>query len=567
MKKLKKILQGLKAALALSVKTVKSFSNKEKISSLLVTTMILLIVLPPIFIDERLSEVSNESTTDTATLYAEGLVGEITHLNPVFTEFNEVDQDISSLIFSGLSKYDPETGEVVEDIATHVLLEDAVTYKFVLKNDIYWQDGTEVTAEDVYFTYHDVIQSPDFQNPILRANFEGVKIEMVDSRTITFTLENTNSFFFTYTTVGLLPKHILGDVPVSELDTNEFNKHPIGTGPYMVTAPYEEVGEGEFIVELELFDDYYGDKPTITNLRFHTFPSVEELLDNEGQWHGTARIPRYLLAESQTDRLKAYQYELPQYTALFMNMDGEYTDRKDVRLAISKAIDKGYIIDQIGYTKTIDTPLLELNQDEWIHQADKDQAMGALYGEGWYLDKEDGYRYKNGKKLTLTLLRRVFDEGSKQEEITSMTADIIKSQLKEVGIEVIIEAYDNETLQEKIQNREYDLLLYGQNLGYNLDTYSYWHSSQATEYGLNLSNYRNPNADAYIEKIRSTFDVTKKDELLQSLASTIEEDIPAVFLYTPSYYFLVDKRVQGIDVKGLRFPSDRFSTIKNWYFE
>ncbi len=566
MKKLKKTLQSLKAALTLSVKTIKSFSNKEKISSILVTILILIIIVPPVLKDERMADVADE-TTVTSTLYAEGLVGEITHLNPVFTEFNEVDQDISSLIFSGLSKYDPETGTVAEDIATHVLLEDEVTYKFTLKNNIYWHDGTEVTAEDVYFTYHDVIQSPDFQNPILRANFEGVEIEMVDSRTITFTLENTNSFFFTHTTVGLLPKHILGDVPVSELDTHEFNKHPVGTGPYMVSAPYEEVDEGEFVVELEVFEDYYGDVPSITNLRFHTFPDTDSLLDNEGQWHGTARIPRYLLAEAQEDRLEAYQYELPQYTALFINTDGEYTGRRDIRLAISKAIDKGYIIDQIGYAKTIDTPLLELNQDEWIHQADQEQAMGALYGEGWYLDEEDGYRYKNGEKLTLTLLRRVFEEGSKQEEITSMTADIIKSQLAEVGIDVVIEAYDNETLQSKIQNREYDLLLYGQNLGYNLDTYSYWHSSQATEYGLNLSNYRNPNADAYIEKIRSTFDATEKDELLQSLAETIEEDIPAVFLYTPSYYFLVDERVQGIVIDDLRFPSDRFATIDTWYFE
>jgi len=566
MKKLKQIYQGLKGALRISIKTVRSFSNKEKISSLLVTILILIVILPPIFRDERLSEVVT-GTSVAESLYAEGLVGDIVHLNPVFTEFNEVDQDISSLIFSGLSKYDPETGEIAEDIATHILMEDEKTYQFTLKNDIYWQDGTEVTAEDIYFTYHDVIQSPDFQNPILRANFEGVDVEMIDSRTVTFTLENTNSFFFTHTTVGLLPKHILGDVPVDELDTNEFNKYPVGTGPYMVVAPYEEVDDGEFVVELKRFDDYYGDLPTITDIRFHTFPDTESLLENEGQWHGTARIPRYLLAEAQEGRLGDYQYELPQYTALFMNTDGAYTGKRDIRLAISKAIDKGYIIDQIGYTKTIDTPLLELNQDEWIHQADQEQAMGALYGEGWYLDDEDGFRYKNGEKLTLTLLRRVFDEGSKQEEITSMTVDIIKSQLAAVGIDVVVEGYDNETLQSKIQNREYDLLLYGQNLGYNLDTYSYWHSSQATEYGLNLSNYRNPNADAYIERIRSTFNQDDKDELLKSLAETIEEDIPAVFLYTPSYYFLVDERVQGVAIEDIRFPSDRFATIADWYFE
>ncbi|EKD64060.1 MAG: hypothetical protein ACD_51C00084G0001 [uncultured bacterium] len=564
MKKLFKLLSGIKEVFILMGKTIGSYSTKEKISSLIVVILIAIIVLPPILRDERLTSVTNETDTGNEMLYAEGLVGEITHLNPVFTEFNEVDQDISSLIFSGLSKYDPDEGKVVEDIATHTLSEDYKTYTFTLKNNIYWHDGVEVTAEDVYFTYHDVIQSTDFQNPILRANFESVQVEMVDSRTVTFTLERTNSFFFTYTTVGLLPKHILGDVPISELDTHEFNKNPIGTGPYKVSGPYEEVADNEQVVELELFPDYYGKKSSITSIRFHTFPDMETLLANEGQWHGIARIPEYMLMEAQTDRLSAYQYELPQYTALFINTDASFLSKKNVRLAISKAIDKGYLIEQTGYKTTIDTPLLELNQDDWIHQSSQEQAMGALYDEGWELNADGIRENEDGETLTLRLIRRTFDN-EKQEKIAATTAEVIKTQLETIGIEVIVEAYDSQAIQSKIETRDYDLLLYGQNLGYNLDTYSYWHSSQATEYGLNLSNYRNPNADALIERIRSTFDQDTKDELLNELAEIIEEDIPAIFLYTPSYYFLVDEKVQGIELEDLRFPSDRFAQISDWY--
>ncbi|KKT18640.1 MAG: Extracellular solute-binding protein [Candidatus Peregrinibacteria bacterium GW2011_GWA2_43_8] len=525
MKKLFKLLSGIKEVFILMGKTIGSYSTKEKISSLIVVILIAIIVLPPILRDERLTSVTNETDTGNEMLYAEGLVGEITHLNPVFTEFNEVDQDISSLIFSGLSKYDPDEGKVVEDIATHTLSEDYKTYTFTLKNNIYWHDGVEVTAEDVYFTYHDVIQSTDFQNPILRANFESVQVEMVDSRTVTFTLERTNSFFFTYTTVGLLPKHILGDVPISELDTHEFNKNPIGTGPYKVSGPYEEVADNEQVVELELFPDYYGKKSSITSIRFHTFPDMETLLANEGQWHGIARIPEYMLMEAQTDRLSA---------------------------------------EQTGYKTTIDTPLLELNQDDWIHQSSQEQAMGALYDEGWELNADGIRENEDGETLTLRLIRRTFDN-EKQEKIAATTAEVIKTQLETIGIEVIVEAYDSQAIQSKIETRDYDLLLYGQNLGYNLDTYSYWHSSQATEYGLNLSNYRNPNADALIERIRSTFDQDTKDELLNELAEIIEEDIPAIFLYTPSYYFLVDEKVQGIELEDLRFPSDRFAQISDWY--
>lgn len=561
---MRKLLNPFKAIFFLFIKAIKSFSSKEKIASTAVILIMLTIIIPPIFRNEKTANIT-EDTTTSATLYSEGLIGQILHLNPVFTEFNEVDQDISSLIFSGLSKYDQSEETVVEDIATHTLSEDQKTYTFTLKNNIYWHDEVEVTAEDVYFTYHDVIQSTDFQNPILRANFEGVQIAITDSRTITFTLDQPNSFFFTHTTVGILPKHILGDTPVSELDTSDFNKNPIGTGPYKITEPYENVSDTEQVVELEVFSQYYDDIPQITNIRFHTFPDLETLLNNEGQWHGTARIPKYLLIQAQTDRLTAYRYELPQYTALFINTDAKYLTKNNVRLAISKAIDKGYLIEQIGYTKAIDTPLLELNQEDWIHQTDIEQAQGALYDAEWYLNDEGIRENYESETLTLRLLRRTFTDPN-QEQVSSMTAEIIKNQLANIGIEVVIEAYDNETLQQKIEARDYDLLLYGQNLGYNLDTYSYWHSSQATEYGLNLSNYRNPNADAIIEKIRQTFDEDERKDLMNDLAETIEEDVPAIFLYTPSYYFLVDERVKGIEMENLRFPSDRFSNISNWYF-
>ena len=85
----------------------------------------------------------------------------------MYTEFNEADADVSSLIFSGLVRYNVESGLFEEDLATHTLSDDQLTYTFTLKTTP-WQDGTEVSAEDVYFTYHDIIQAPDFNNPVLK---------------------------------------------------------------------------------------------------------------------------------------------------------------------------------------------------------------------------------------------------------------------------------------------------------------------------------------------------------------------------------------------------------------
>lgn len=543
-------------------RTLKSFPKKEKFFA-----SIFLLILAGSFYTLFLSESGVVGGEISKRAYSEGIVGEIQHLNPVLTEYSEADTDVCSLLFSGLVKYNAATGEFEEDLATHTLSDDLLTYTFTLKNNLYWHDGTEVTAEDVYFTYAQVIQSSEFMNPVLKSNFDGVEIEQTNSRTVTFKLNTPNSFFYTGLTVGILPYHILGEVPVSEIDTHEFNKQPIGTGPYMVTEPYEILPDQSTSVSLTVFEQFYGEMPQIENLRFVAYQSIDDMLANRSVWHGAARIRQSQLGSIEDfEKLVSYQYELPQYTALFLNTDSEKLDTNKERLGVSKAIDKSEILEAIDYKVQIDTPLLELNQDNWLHTADTAEAQGALFDAGWSLLEGAEYRTDEyGENYTLRLIIRDFTAVNEaQEETITTTAYIIQEQLKEVGVEVVIETYGIEELQTIIQNRDYDMLLYGQSLGYNLDTFSFWHSSQATEGGLNLSNYQNAKADYYMESIRETFDETERQEMLQSLAEIIAADIPAVFLYTPTYYYLVDTKVTGITFETLLRPKDRLSNIAAW---
>jgi peptide/nickel transport system substrate-binding protein len=564
-------------------RTLKSFTRKEKLISGILVFGILASGYAALFSGATLSPLSQAKT------YSEGVVGELKHLNPVFTEFSEADTDACSLIFSGLAKYNAATGEFDEDIATHTLSEDQKTYTFTLKNDVYWQDGTEVTSDDIYFTFAEVIQSADFENTVLKSNFDGVEIEQTNSRTVTFTLNQPNYFFFTSLTVGLLPKHILGEVPVSDLDTHEFNKMPMGTGPYMVTDPYEVFPDGSTSVTLAVSSDYYGETPSIESLRFVAYPSVDQLIENRSVWHGAARIRASQLDDiTDLENLVSYQYELPQYTALFLNTDADFLSQNKERLGIAKAIDKTEILESIDYKVAVDTPLMQLNQDEWLHISDQEEAMGALFDAGWTMSEpedsessddsetsdesseevSENYRTnEDGETMTLRLVRRDFTGSNEsQEETMAMTAHIIQEQLEDVGVEVIIETYSLTDLQTIITERDYDMLLYGQSLGYNLDTFSYWHSSQADDSGLNLSNYQNAKADFYIESIRAAFDAEERQELLEGLASIMAADIPAVFLYTPSYYYLVDKNLIGLTFENLLRPRDRFSNIAQWNF-
>ncbi|HCW32293.1 MAG: hypothetical protein UT55_C0015G0005 [Candidatus Peregrinibacteria bacterium GW2011_GWE2_39_6] len=506
--------------------------------------------------------------------YSEGMVGEIIRLNPIYADLNEIDRDITSLIFEGLSKYDPDQKKVVENMATHTLDEAKTLYTFVLRDGLKWHDGISLTAEDVYFTYHDVIQNPEFENSVLKSTFAGVEVKMVNEKTITMKLSEPNSFFFTQLTVGILPKHLLADVSITELDSVDFNREPIGNGSYKVTGAYDVLENGITRVTLTYNKDYWQAKqPDITEITFLAFPNFETLLKSRGEVHGIARISKYLLEKTQTDNFTAYEYSLPQYTALFMDTDKEILSDRRVRLAIQKAIDKKAIIQAIGYSQNVDTPLLELNQEDWIYQTNPEEAAGALYDAGFELDDDLGFRVKkneDGSKevLALTLLRRAYSDNPQSEEVNKITSEILVEQLTKIGIQVTIKSYEGAQFQTRVKDQDYDLLLYGQNLGYNLDTYAYWHSSQAKGKGLNLSNYTNPKADFYIEAIRNTFDnEVAKPEYLRDLAEIFKNDIPAVLLYRPTYYFLIDPRIKNIHTQNLLFPQDRFANILNWVVE
>ncbi len=554
-------------------KSLRSLTMKEAISS----SVLLLVILISGYFSFKSENGSFFSffSRGKEKIYTEGLVGQIKHLNPLFVELNPVDRDICQLIFSGLSKYEPDSQSFIEDLATHTLSKDKKTYTFIVKPNIFWHDNQPLTVDDVYFTYHTVIQSPDFKNPILKANFQGVIIKKINPTTIEFTLKQPNSFFFSNLTVGLLPYHLLKDLPVAELEFNDFNKMPIGTGAYQVSEPYQVLNKDRMQVYLTAFEEYYNTKPSIKAIKFITFSDQKSLIDAKNSVHGIAKIaePDFLQNLREDGRFNLYKYLLPQYTAVFFNFNSPYLKKNQVRLALVKAIDKEKLLSLIPNKRRLDTPLLELNQDDWIHQSSEEQAKGALYEEGWYL-RNQAQQFREDDKgniLTLKFLIQSYPNNPRMEEETKITAQFLKDSWEKIGVKIVLESYEQNDLREKIKTRNFDILLYGQSLGYNLDTYSFWHSSQANEAGLNISNYRDANADSLIEIIRDSFPVTEKEiatkaKQLNKLASTIDADLPAVFLYTPIYYFAADAKIKNIELNHLAFPADRFNHIAEWQF-
>ncbi len=554
-------------------KTLKSYNRREEMLSILFLVVLLvtggMLVFPS---RAAIREPVNENM-----VYREGMVGKIELLNPLFTDFNPIDQDISGLIFSGLSKYDPVQKRVVEDIATHYLSEDRTVYTFILKDNVFWHDGAAVTSEDIYFTYAEVIQHPDFSNPVLRANFSGVEIKKVDDKMVTFRLNEPNSFFFTSTTVGLIPAHILRGVPISELIRHPFNQNPIGTGAYRVKEPLEVSSNDESEVQLTLFDKYYGKMPSIKHISFHAYATLDDLLSNKAMFHALARLSAYDLNDELLldKRLFVYDYTLPQFAAVFINTDDAILKDYNVRLALLKSIDKSAglnsLISELRGKKRVDTLIMDVDDSDWLFAFNKTEAMGALYDGKWrFSEKSDALasqvrQNSKGEPLKLVISAPFFDNSEYKADEQQKTLAYLERTWESVGFDISFEVIQNpDEFRQKLFNKQYQLLLYGQHMGYNIDMYAYWHSSQAGQTGLNLSNYRNLKADHVIESLRLIYNQADRIESFRNLGDIISSDMPVIPLHTPIYYYLVDKRVQNVNLGALVFQSDRLTTLSNW---
>lgn len=325
--------------------------------------------------------------------YIEGSVGEVMPWNPWFTLQNDVNRDIVSLVFSGLQKYDPSTREVKDDLGTLSSSEDGKVYTVTLHDNLFWHDTTPenphpVTADDIVFTF-ETMQDPAFPNPPLRENFAGVKIEKVNDRTVTFTLDEPYAYFRTNLTFGLLPKRSFEGIPISRLEQTgtEFGLRPVGAGPYRLKSFAQTDLSSE--VTLEKFARPLSDQYRLERVVFKVFPDYLSLLSDLGNLDAIRVVP-----QSDDGRpvipnnFQARTYTLPQYVALFFNLDQPIVADQKLRLGLRLGTNKQAIADAVDNAVIVDTPLLEIDTSDWHYQFDAQAAQGALYESQWYFPEK-----------------------------------------------------------------------------------------------------------------------------------------------------------------------------------
>ena len=551
-------------------------SQKERfvISGLLVIALGSLVAIP---ISAHYQD--TVAAADYVGSWSEAVVGSPQHINPLLLQANDADSDLTNLVFAGLMRYD-RGGKLVPDLAeSYTVSDDGLLYTFKLKPNLRWHDGQELTADDVLFTII-TAQNADYGSP-QRVNWQGVDVTKQDDSTITFRLKNRYAQFLSNATLGILPRHLWENTKATNFSLSENNLKPVGAGPYKFSNIKRDTLGNIRSLELISFDKYAGGRPYIERIAFRFYDSEQAAVDgyNKGKTEGLSSVSALQLDTLRLKKkLSIVHFKLPRYFGVFFNQNrSQALADKNVRLALNHATDKQAILKGAlnGNGLAVDSPLLpgiiDIPSASCVYAFDPEKANALLDKAGWKYEQDSKVRTKEVKssdnKTTQKAKLEISITTSSWPELVAV-ANILKTQWESVGASVAITNLSVPEVQQAIKERDYDALLFGEVLGLDPDPFSFWHSSQKKDPGLNLALYDDREADKILEDARQIMDPAMRQARYSQLQKIIIDDAPVVFLYSPDYLYILPKKIHRDNGSGiLAMPAHRFDTVHEWYID
>jgi len=372
----------------------------------------------------------------------------------------------------------------------------------------------------------------------------------------------------TLTSIPIIPEDVYaydpeGNVLSHDYSSSEFaekfNKHwandrVSGTGPYRLVK--WDRGN-EFV--LERFESYYAEsfnthetvydkKPKKPFMERIVLTRVQEQLTQYRMLQGGDLDRIGMPVRIYENRFKSSQryqngsligevYDFPAYRYIGWNMRKPMFDDPRVRKALTHAIPRKKIIDEIFYGKGrittgpffFKTPAYDDDVEPYPYSLDR--ARTLLDEAGWSDTDGDGIREKEidgeTKEFKFTLLHYANSRSYKRVGIQ------VRSQLKRIGIDMTPAPTKWNSFLTKLRKRNFDACMLGWALGWTSDPYQVWHSSQAAaKGGSNHVGWVDRETDQLIDKIRVTMDREKRRGLYHKFHRIMHKEQPYTFLWT-----------------------------------
>ena len=486
-----------------------------------------------------------------------GMLGEPSNLLPPLSS-DASSHEVAGQFFIAPLKYDKNINVIPWAAEQFEILEDGLLLRFELRKGILWEDGVELTADDVEFTYNLMI---DPNTPTAYAgDFKAVK-EFRKTGRYSFEVRYDKPFPRSLNTwmSGIMPKHILEG---QDLRTTPLARKPIGCGPFIMR---EWKPGAELTVTAN--PQYFEGKPYIDRILYRVIPDITTMFLElkAGKLDIMASLtPLQYLYQTQgaafTKEYAVYRSLASVYTYMGYNLKSPLFSDVRVRRALTHAINKKGIIKGalLGQGEPTIGPY---KPGTWAYDTgiedypfDPQKALELLAEAGWKRDA-DGVLKKNGVPFVFTLLT---NQGNEQR---IKTAVIIQSQLQAIGIEVKIRTVEWAAfLKQFVTPGYFDAVILGWTITQDPDAFDVWHSSRVGG-GLNFIGFANAEADAVLEAGRSTFDQATRKAAYDKFQEILHSEQPYTFLYVPYELSAVQKRFRGIEPT----PAGIFYNTNQWW--
>lgn len=500
--------------------------------------------------------------------YSEASLGPLSTLNPLYASSSS-ETTLARLVFSSLYNYD-SSGSLRRDLASKITTEnDGTIYRVGLRRDAVWHDGEKLTAKDVVFTVN-LIKNPATRSP-LRINWVDVAVRAIDDYTVEFKLPAAYAAFPHSLTFPVLPVHILATINAGAMRESTFSRSPVGSGPFeFKLIQRSDAVMNHEVVHLVANNNYYNGRPRLDQFEVYVYKSQDDIRTaiQGREVNGAVDITNVSSDDIGTTYTVTPAPVASGVYAIFNNRNDTLSDAT-VRKALQIGTDTREVREAAGgQVKPLLLPYIsgQVAGSEKLQAPAYNTAQAAIMldSAGWKLNGT--VRYKDNKPLMLTI--------TTTKDLQYMrTAEDLAKQWRALGFQITVNSMDTASVsagfvQNVLQARNFDVLVYELAIGADPDVYAYWHSSQIGSSGYNFASYSNRNADATLASARTRTEINLRNAKYIAFAQQWLDDAPSLALYQSVVEYVSDKNTVSLSASSnLVLPTDRFADVNYWSVE
>ena len=396
-------------------------------------------------------------------------------------------------------------------------------WNFTIKQGVKFHDGTEMTVEDVKASLEWAKTFPE----VSLYNNDIVSVDIVDDTTVQITTDGPDAML-----LNNLCHHGNAIVPKALIDSgHDFNTEPIGTGPYK----FVEWNRGDSVV-FEAFEDYFDGAPAIKNMTWKVIPegSSRTIALEAGEIDFIVEVEAM-----DSDRLKGneelevIQYEATNESWLMMNNEKPQFQNQNVRHAINSAINK----DDIVTVAFNGLAVPAISQCPYNFEGSTEENADV-----YDVEKAKEYLDASGVDPSTLGFSIISSDDTKKR-----AAEVIQSNLKEIGIEATIESMDLATYLSATTEGDYEAAIGGYS---SSDLLSYvvgvYHSDSID--ASNKTRLNNPEVDALIDQAKVTLDDAERVKIFEELSALLNELCTQAPLWQAVTLRAYDAKLGGVEV-------------------